>query len=111
MKQQNPLIDRVFKAIADPTRREIFHALVVASTALPINQIAQQFDISRQGVTKQIKVLEDAGLINSTSKGRERFCQANPKQLKLIIDWIAFYDKFWDDALDRLDDHLGDSIT
>lgn len=111
MKQQNRHIDRVFKAIADPTRREIFHALVVASTALPITQIAQQFDISRQGVTKQIKVLEEAGLISSNSKGRERFCQANPKQLKLITEWIAFYDKFWDDALDRLDDHLGDATT
>lgn len=109
MKQQNRHVDRVFKAIADPTRREIFHALVVASVAMPITQIAQQFDISRQGVTKQIKVLEDAGLISSNSKGRERFCQANPKQLQLITDWIAFYDTFWDNALDRLDDHLEES--
>ncbi|MEQ8926135.1 MAG: metalloregulator ArsR/SmtB family transcription factor [Fulvivirga sp.] len=105
-KPQNQHIDRILKAIADPTRREIFHALVVASVALPITQISQQYEISRQGVTKHIKTLEEAGLITINTKGRERYCQANPKQLKLIKDWLNYYDKFWDDALVRLGDHL-----
>lgn len=100
-------ISKIFKAVADPTRREIFHALVVASAAMPITQISEQFDISRQGVTKHIKTLEDAGLITISSQGRERFCLADPKPLKMVYDWLGFYDKFWDDALDRLDDHLG----
>lgn len=107
MKLASQHISKIFKAIADPTRREIFHALVVASVAMPITQISEQFDISRQGVTKHIKTLEDAGLITISSQGRERFCQADPKPLKMVYDWIGFYDKFWDDALDRLDDHLG----
>ena len=48
-------ITQLFKAIADPTRREIFHALVIATSALSITQISNQFDMSRQGVTKHIK--------------------------------------------------------
>lgn len=107
MKSASQHISKIFKAIADPTRREIFHALVVASVAMPITQISEQFDISRQGVTKHIKTLEEAGLITISSQGRERFCQADPKPLKMVYDWLGFYDKFWDDALDRLDDHLG----
>ncbi len=101
-----PNLNHILKAIADPTRREIFHALVVASVALPINQIANQFEMSRQGVTKHIKMLEDAGLIRINTQGRERFCQADPSPLKEIGNWLNFYEKFWDDALDKLGKHL-----
>lgn len=106
MEKQHPHIDRIFKAIADPTRRRIFHALVMAGAALSISQISAEHDISRQGVTKHIKTLQNAGLITINQDGRERYCQAEPKPLKLILDWISFYDKFWDDSLDRLGDHL-----
>ena len=106
MKSTSQHISKVFRAIADPTRREIFHVLVVTSTAMPITQISEQFEISRQGVTKHIKTLENAGLIKISTQGRERFCQADPKPLKAIYDWVGFYDKFWDNTLDKLGDHL-----
>lgn len=99
-------ITGILKAIADPTRREIFHALVVASTALPITQISNQFDISRQGVTKHIKTLEEAGLVQINSKGRERFCFADAKPLKEVNQWLKFYQKFWDGALGSLGSYL-----
>ncbi len=99
-------VSQLFKAIADPTRREIFHALVVGASALSISQISNQFDISRQGVTKHIKTLEDAGLISIQSQGRERFCFAEPKPLKEVNKWLQFYAKFWDDSLDKLDTYL-----
>ncbi|WP_033959929.1 ArsR/SmtB family transcription factor [Psychroserpens jangbogonensis] len=99
-------ITQLFKAIADPTRRDIFHALVIASTALSITQIANQFEISRQGVTKHIKTLEDAGLIKLDNKGRERFCYANAKPLKELNKWMQFYEQFWGDSLDNLDTYL-----
>lgn len=99
-------ITKLFKAIADPTRRDIFHALVIASSALSISQIANQFDMSRQGVTKHIKTLEDAGLIHLDSKGRERFCNANAKPLKEVNKWLKFYEQFWNDSLDNLGDYL-----
>ena len=99
-------ITKILKAVADPTRREIFHALVVAATALPITQISNQFDISRQGVTKHIKTLEDAGLVKINSKGRERFCQADAKPLKKVNQWLKFYEQFWDDAIGNLGEYL-----
>ncbi|HMC01026.1 MAG TPA: metalloregulator ArsR/SmtB family transcription factor [Flavobacteriaceae bacterium] len=99
-------ITKLFKAIADPTRREIFHALVLASTALSITQISTQFSMSRQGVTKHIKTLEDAGLVKINAQGRERFCNANPKQLQEVNKWIKFYEQFWDDSLQNLGGYL-----
>lgn len=101
-------ITKILKAIADPTRREIFHALVVASTALPITQISGQFAISRQGVTKHIKTLEEAGLVQISSKGRERFCFADAQPLQEVNKWLKFYEKFWDDALGDLESYLDD---
>ncbi len=98
--------NKIFKAIADPTRREIFHALVVASAAMPITSISEQFDMSRQGVTKHIKLLEDAGLVAIHTEGRERFCFADPTPLKTIQDWINEYETFWDGALGRLSNYL-----
>ena len=101
-----PDINHIFKAIADPTRREIFHALVIASVAMPITQISEQFDISRQGVTKHIKTLEEAGLIKINAQGRERFCLADPTPLKEVNKWLNFYEGYWDTALDNLGKHL-----
>ncbi len=99
-------ITKILKAIADPKRREIFHALVIASSALSISQISGQFDISRQGVTKHIKTLESAGLVEITAQGRERFCVADAKPLKQVSEWVNFYNKFWDTALGNLESFL-----
>ena len=84
---------KVLKALADPSRRKIFHTLIVVATAIPITQVVSQFDISRQGVTKHLKVLENAGLVQIDTKGRERFCQANAKPLKELNKWLSFYEK------------------
>ena len=99
-------INRLFKAIADPTRREIFHALILATSALSITQLSNKFDISRQGVTKHIKTLEKAGLVYIDSQGRERFCNANAKPLIEINKWLKFYEQFWDDSLQNLSNYL-----
>lgn len=103
-------VTRVLKAIADPTRRQIFHALILGATALPITQISNQFEISRQGVTKHLKILEEAGLIEIEGKGRERYCRADANPLKQINAWVAFYERFWDNSLGNLDSYL-DSKT
>ncbi|WP_431133670.1 ArsR/SmtB family transcription factor [Psychroserpens mesophilus] len=104
-------ITQLFKAIADPIRREIFHTLIVTSSDLSITQIANQFEISRQGVTKHIKTLEEADLIYLDRKGRERFCHANAKPLKELNKWIKFYEQFWDDSLDDLGNYLDHKRT
>ena len=100
--------NRIFKAIADPTRREIFHLLVIGS-ALSISQISNEFEISRQGVTKHIKILEEAKMVQLKTEGREKFLFANPNALKEVKDWLSFYDKFWDNKLDALGRHLNET--
>lgn len=102
-------VTQVLKAIADPTRRELFHALVIAASAMPITQLSAQFDISRQGVTKHLKVLNEAGLISIESTGRERFCTASPKELQKIKKWLVFYEQFWDDNIGKLGAFLDSS--
>jgi DNA-binding transcriptional ArsR family regulator len=99
-------ITKLFKAIADPTRRDIFHALVIATSALSITQISNQFEMTRQGVTKHIKTLESVGLVYIQIDGRERFCNANPKELQEVNKWLKFYEQFWDDKLGSLGDYL-----
>ncbi|AWX46098.1 hypothetical protein HME9304_03130 [Flagellimonas maritima] len=101
-------ITNILKAVADPKRREIFHALVIASSALSITQISGRFEMSRQGVTKHIKTLEQAGLVGITTKGRERFCAADAKPLQKITEWVKFYEKFWDSSLKNLDSFLNE---
>ena len=96
----------VFRAIADPTRRELFHVLVVAGVAMTINQISAKFDISRQGVTKHLKILEEAELVTINAQGRQRYCQANPYPLKEVNEWVSTYEQFWDSALGNLAAYL-----
>ncbi|MBC3758171.1 helix-turn-helix transcriptional regulator [Hyunsoonleella sp. SJ7] len=103
-------ITKLFKAIADPTRRDIFQALVIATSALSITQISNQFDMTRQGVTKHIKTLEEAGLVYIEAQGRERFCNANPKELQEVNKWLKFYEQFWDDKLNKLGDYLDTKV-
>lgn len=99
-------ITKVLRAIADPTRREIFHALVLSAASLSITQIADQYEISRQGVTKHIKVLQSAGLIELNKVGREQFCLASAKPLEEVNQWLKFYEQFWDKSLDDLGSFL-----
>ena len=81
---------------------------MLAAVALPITQISERFEISRQGVTKHIKTLEKAGLVQITAVGRERFCNANPKELKQAMEWFQFYEGFWNNALGNLGQYLDD---
>lgn len=99
-------VNKIFKAIADPTRREILHALVVASVALPITEISAQFDISRQGISKHIRILEEADLVVIKKNGRESIVYPNPKSLKKVSEWLKFYENFWDDKLQDLVSYL-----
>ncbi|PCJ67805.1 MAG: transcriptional regulator [Bacteroidetes bacterium] len=98
---------KTLKALADPSRRKIFHTLIVLASAIPITQVVSEFEISRQGVTKHLKVLEDAGLVHIKTQGRQRYCKADAKPLQEMNKWLQFYDKFWDDSLNSLTDYLG----
>jgi len=94
----------VFMAIADPTRRRILS--ILTGGAVTINALAGNFDISRPAVSKHIKVLEQANLININESGRERYCQLNQQGFDEIQDWLNFYETFWKSKLSILGEVL-----
>ena len=95
----------IFKALADPTRREII--ALIADNTLTINEIAEKFEISRPAVSKHIKILTDNGLILISQEGRERSCILQVQALKEVADWLRPYQEFWENKLDSLGDFLG----
>jgi DNA-binding transcriptional ArsR family regulator len=91
----------VFQGIADPTRREIIDLL--AGRSLPVNEVAEQFDISRPAVSKHIKILNECGLVIIRKKGRKRYCRADTRKLQEVLEWAGRYRKFWNEKLDALE--------
>ena len=94
----------VFQAIADPTRREIIN--LIARQTLTPNGVADKFDVSRQAISKHIKILTECGLIAITQQGRERYCYIQPKKLDEVADWLDSFRKTWEQHFDKLDDLL-----
>lgn len=93
-----------FQAIADPTRRAIIGML--AGKPLNLNAVAENFDISRPAISKQIKILVECGLIRIKQEGRERFCEVQLQKLGEVSEWIEPYRIFWTKRLDALEDFL-----
>ena len=93
-----------FQAIADPTRRQIIG--MVATKALNLNSIADNFDMSRQAISLHIKILTECGLITIKQQGRERFCEAKLEKLNEVSIWIEQYRQFWESKLDTLELYL-----
>ena len=96
----------VFQAIADPTRREIID--LIANQSLPVNEVADKFNISRPAISKHIKILDECGLVIIQKKGRKRFCRADVRKLKKVSDWANKYQKFWSQKLDALEAALAE---
>ncbi len=97
----------VFKAIADPTRREIL--LMIAKQPESVNRISEQFNMSRPAVSKHIKLLSDSNLISiktDEGDGRQRNCYIQLEALKEIEDYIIKLEKFWQSKLEGLEKHL-----
>ena len=97
-------LDDTFHALAHPVRREIVSQL--AGNRQTILELASHFDISLNGVSKHIKVLEDAGLIQRDIHGRTHYCTLNPAPLQHADAWIEHYTSFWNQRLDALGDYV-----
>ncbi len=93
-----------WQALADPTRRQIIE--VLSKEPLTINAIAENFNISRPAISKQLKILEASTLIKIEQKGRERICSLSLAPLEEVAIWVKQYELFWLNKLDRLDDFL-----
>jgi DNA-binding transcriptional ArsR family regulator len=95
----------VFQAIADPTRRrEIIN--LVAHQSMNLNAVADNFNISRPAISKQVKILTECGLLVIKKQGRERYCHANLSKLSEVSDWVKKYEAFWEDKLNALKNFL-----
>jgi DNA-binding transcriptional ArsR family regulator len=97
----------VFKAIADPTRREIL--LMISHEPTNINTIADKFNMTRPAVSKHLRILEDSGLLliqSSDLDGRQRNCYAQLEALKEVEDFVNQLDRFWNSKLNKLGTYL-----
>jgi DNA-binding transcriptional ArsR family regulator len=99
----------VFQAIADPTRRTIL-GLVVLQAMTP-GAIAENFNSSRQTISKHIQILYECELLEQSQTGREIYYHFNPKKLKEVAEWLEPYQKLWTDRMDALDDLLTEIQT
>ena len=91
----------VFQAIADPTRRAII--TLVAVQAMTPGAIAENFDSSRQTISKHIQILTECELLNQQQQGREIYYQLNPQRMKQIADFIEPFRKLWDERFNKLE--------
>ena len=94
----------IFQAIADPTRRAILS--FIAIQALTPNAMAEKFDMSRQAVSKHIKVLHECKLIKPEYSGREIYYHFNPKKMQEFDNWLAQFRKSWETRFNQLDNVL-----
>ena len=94
----------VFQAIADPTRREIIN--LIARKPLPLNSIAENFEVSRPAISKHIKILTECGIVTIHSRGRERYCEARLQKLSEVSQWIEHFRVYWNQKLDALGEFL-----
>lgn len=94
----------IFQAIADPTRRAIL-ALIAAQAMTP-NALAEQFDTTRQAVSKHIKILNECELIKQKKVGREIYYQLKIEKMKEIDAWLEQFRQQWEDRFDQLDQVL-----
>ncbi|HZC35635.1 MAG TPA: metalloregulator ArsR/SmtB family transcription factor [Chthoniobacterales bacterium] len=90
----------VFRAIADPTRREILRLL--RNDRLTVGQIAANFRTSRPAISKHLRLLRAAGLVVSHKDGTASICGLNAKPLKTVNNWLQDYREFWGESLRNL---------
>ncbi|BCP55772.1 transcriptional regulator [Kaistia sp. 32K] len=99
-----PLLDDVFHALADPTRRAMVARL--SQSEQTVSELAAPFSITLAAASKHIKVLERAGLIARTVSGRTHVCRLDAAPIHAGMEWMRHYEKVWQQSLDRLEDLL-----
>ena len=97
-------LDLVFRALGDPTRRKMLVRL--AESEQTVGDLAAPFDITFAAVSKHVKVLEQAGLVHRSRRGRQQVCRLEPGPLAEAQAWMKFYERFWTERLDALEKAL-----
>lgn len=101
VERNSASLDRVFHALADPTRRAMLRSL--AAGQQNIGELAAPFSMSFAAASKHVRVLESAGLVRRKVEGRAHICRLNPAPLAVADEWLRFYEAFWNEQFDALD--------
>ncbi len=107
MVEGHAQLNRVFAALADPTRRTTLARL--SQGAASVGELAQPFEMSPAAFSKHLKVLREAGLISKELDGRRHRCSLRPDGLRAACEWLVTYERFWSDGLDGLESFLKSS--
>jgi DNA-binding transcriptional ArsR family regulator len=99
--------EHVFKALADHHRRHLLNVLS-QTDGLTLNELCTHLPMTRIGVMKHLRILEQAGLITTRKVGRERLHCLNAAPIRDIVQWAEQYRRHWDERMDRLEDLLQD---
>ncbi len=100
----NPTLDRTFGALADPTRRAILARLAAGEAT--VGELAAPFAVSRPAISKHLRVLERAGLVQRTRTGRLSRCALDADPMRDAAEWVERYRAFWEGRLDALSRYL-----
>lgn len=92
--------EAAFSALADPTRRAVLDLLRAGTQ--PAGEIARAFPVSRPAISKHLKILRRAHLVDEHRQGRHRMYQLNPEPLKAVDSWLEHYRSFWSASLENL---------
>jgi DNA-binding transcriptional ArsR family regulator len=98
------IVDAVFRALSDPTRRDVLARLSAHSAS--VSDLAAPYEMALPSFVEHLKVLEHSGLVRSHKTGRVRTYELVPKQLKMAENWLSRQRTLWERRLDRLDDYL-----
>jgi DNA-binding transcriptional ArsR family regulator len=104
VEQQATQLDTLFRALADPTRRAMLRSLSEGEHS--VGELAAPFRMSFAAASKHVKVLENAGLVRRTVKGRTHLCRLDPEPLAAADEWLRFYEQFWRRRFDALEEAL-----
>lgn len=99
--------EAVFRAIADPTRREILGLL--RGRRCTVNEIAANFRTSRPAISKHLRLLRSVGLVITRRDGTARICELNARPLRAVNDWLQDYEAFWRESLGNLKRYVEES--
>ena len=104
MQTQTDPLSTTFAALADPTRRAMLARL--AKGEATVTELAAPFDLSLPAISKHLKVLQRAGLVEQGRQAQWRPCRLSPEPLRDVADWVGQYRRHWEDSFERLDAYL-----
>ncbi|WP_228566470.1 helix-turn-helix transcriptional regulator [Nocardia sp. SYP-A9097] len=96
--------DRVFGALANPTRRDLLELLLAGEQS--VQALAEHFDMARPSVSEHLKVLREAGLVAEDKRGRQRFYRVEPHPLHELQSWLDPFERYWRERLHALGEVL-----